>query len=356
MSRHHVSKPRSASTSHVAAQPDSHRPAPHHAPHDAPQHLMRLQGVVGNQEVQRLLAGAPSIQRTLTITNYNTTAGGVAENQVLNTAQVRDAITRMVSNSRHRATILSNLTQQDSANAASPDVHSLAQTLCGAITDATTLAQVRDAIGSTLINTNREEADEFDALLERASNPKSRAKGTPNEIARTSLPGDLPTKVQTITTKIGTINTKLAALALTDFDNVYPSAWAVTVKDGLDIRTAHDNGAGWLPAGNVAATFAAYDQRVQRVVGRGPVQAAIRQGTYTEAGAMVRAASAQLGAAERQYYAWAAHSGDSRSPYIEISVPGNKNGRVVYDFENNRFFYTIHYNWHKGYNPFFLIT
>lgn len=59
-------------------------------------------------------------------------------------------------------------------------------------------------------------------------------------------------------------------------------------------------------------------------------------------------------AEDRRFYAWSSHA-DAVSQYIEFSVPGKKDQRMVFDFVNKTVYWTVHYKWYRGFNPFFLV-
>ncbi len=37
-------------------------------------------------------------------------------------------------------------------------------------------------------------------------------------------------------------------------------------------------------------------------------------------------------------------------------MPGENDGRLVFDIERQRFFFTIDYNWRNGFNPFYRVA
>ncbi len=314
-------------------------------------HLYRLQRTLGNSVVSRLVR--PPVQRTVTIMNYNTKQGGVAENQVLDIGRVRTAITGAVTDQGDRTTVLATLTTLDSQNHQAPDVAVLATTLSAGTKKVATQSQGAEAVGSTLLNTNRTEAPLWERLITR-SGTLSRAMGTPGSITLNGLEAALGVTVGNIQQGVLAIDTALRnppkKLEATEFDG-----WVQELAGNLNIRTAHENGAGWLPAGNVPGTFPALQGRVNTARTGATIANLVTNGTMTALQADYRAVRTALNPEERRYFGWCSHGGPV-SPYIEVGVPGEKDGRVVFDIERRLFFFTVHYNWHKGYNPFLQIT
>lgn len=44
------------------------------------------------------------------------------------------------------------------------------------------------------------------------------------------------------------------------------------------------------------------------------------------------------------------------SPHIEFAGPSTDVSRFVYDYATGAFYLSVHYQWHRGYNPFFRVT
>ena len=136
----------------------------------------------------------------------------------------------------------------------------------------------------------RREASAFETLVS-AAHTTSQQKGTTNSIYLQDLPGTLGTAV---------------------------GRASVVTPPSKDIRGPHHNNSGWLPAVNVPA----------------------RNDLTTTA--------------SRSWYDAAS---DGASAYVEVTVAGthlhSDGWRVVYDFVNQVDYVTLHYHWHKGYNPFF---
>lgn len=226
----------------------------------------------------------------------------------------------------------------------------------------------------------------------------SRTKGNPNTIAVGSLIGLLATAGAALTARHGIIsakNTQLDAVAnyIAGRALWYPRHRANYGMAG--IRSGHENGAGWLPAVVAAppeaALFAAILLRgTQRagVVGNAR-RAAI--GAYIVARHGARADSSEveddidgyvttpnIDARELQEYfyryifwpasgnrnnrvqiAWARYgtdnSGIANCAYIEFNG-GGAASRIIWDYVNDEFYLSAHYNWVDGFNSFFQIT
>jgi hypothetical protein len=312
--------------------------------------ILQMQQNMGNAATLAKLRGP--IQRSLTITNYNTKQGGAKEDQLLNIQVVRAAITQKVTHGADKQKVLTKLAALDGQNVTATDVQTLATQLSEGTTQVATEAQVRDAIGSTLINPKESEATLFDNLILRATS-MSYQKGTPNVISKDNLERTVA-GVGTLVTNIKALDTALQTPAKDAVGETDIGSWVTILNSyDLNIRTAHENGAGWLPKGNVAATFANLKGVVDTAFGtarQNPLAAA-----YSDEMLRYMAIMKKLQPDDRRYFAWGSYGGDE-SPYIEFGVPGEKDGRLVFDFETKTFFFTVHYAWHKGYNAFFSVT
>lgn len=332
--------------------------------HGTHTHLLALQRTVGNRAVVEMLAGradrpAPPadvpVQRTVTILSYDVGARG-PDNAVLDVDAVRGAITARLPAGADRTRVLANLAAANLANRTDADVNDLATHLCTGAP--TRIAAVADAIGSTLTaqGTNADEAGQFEDARQVATT-MSCSKGTPNTI----MVGKLAQKFvggnyAAIIGQIRALDTKLRSRQDRVQDATH-DAWVSLLAGDLNVRTAHENGAGWLPAVDVLPHRRLYDAHLASRVGKRNVAAWIRAGNSGERAAFNAINSRKLFAQpdDRRRFLWASYS-QSASPYIEFGVPGKKDQRIVFDFTTKTFYFTVHYKWYLGYNPFFTIT
>ncbi len=324
--------------------------------HRAPDKRLPL----GNQALLRM------IQRTITIDNYNTRAGGLADNQNLDIAAVRESISRVV-NGASKQTILNALTTLNAQNHHAADVHTLANDLCQGINDPAVIAAVRKAVGDTIVNPKEGERDLYKKLIDERA-VLSYQKAHPGTISMIDLGravAKAPEVVQLVTKLHNDLQTppKWVLEKSTDV-----SEWVFCMNPGAQLRTPHSNGAGWLPATSYTTDYTQHNQTVNTAVAALRAEQTDVNSTRARqkklAGmsdhALYRdAAIKHLTPQQRRYLAWGAFAESNNgagSPYIEFGVPGESDGRVVFDFTTGNFYFTVHYNWHQGLNPFFQIV
>jgi hypothetical protein len=293
----------------------------------------------------------PAVQRTVTILSYDVGKGGPYHAE-LNLPAVRTAIQGAVKGP-NQATILARLATANTQNWTGGDVVVLATHLCAGTPVAVTT--VADAIGSTLLltyRTNAEEAQQFEQAR-AVANSMSRSKGTPNQIALATLDGALGSAgIAGIKQAIGVLDAKLGtrqdAVAEATVDS-----WPDILAGALNVREVHGNGAGWLPTVDIATPLAAYQGIVDNAYAAAAPGWIAAKGEAAVRFSLINSNRFPTSEA-RRYYVWASKA-QGISPYIEFSVPGHKDLRVVFDFVNRQYYFTVHYKWYKGYNPFFLI-
>lgn len=315
---------------------------------------------IGNQALLRM------IQRTITIDNYNTRVGGLHDDQDLDIAAVRESISRAV-NGPSKQTILNTLTTLNAQNYHAADVHTLANDLCQGIADQAVIATVRKAVGDTIVNPKQGERDLYKKLIDERA-VLSYQKAHPGSIGMTDLGravANAPQVVRLVTELHNSLQTPPRWVLERSTD---VSEWAFCMNPGAQLRTPHGNGAGWLPNGSYTTDYTQHNQTVNTAVTDmraeqtdvNTTRARQRKLAGMSDHALYRdAAIKHLTPQQRRYLAWGAYAESNHgagSPYIEFGVPGEADGRVVFDFTTGDFYFTVHYNWHQGLNPFFRIT
>lgn len=319
-------------------------------PLSVPERLTALQRTAGNRAVAGLVAGAGlPVQRAITILSYNVGKRG-PDDAELDVPVVRTAIQRAVP-PPNQARVLANLQNADAHGWQGGDVVALATHLTAGM-PAATRDLVAEAIGGTLTaqGTNPEEAGQFEATRARAQS-MSRAKGTPNQITVGDLDTATGAGIAGIAARIRALDAKLARRQPAVRD-VSVEAWAHQLGADVNVREAHGNAAGWLPAVDIAARHGQLKGVVDHRVGLPRIQQWIAGNSELAARYDVIASDRFFTAEDRRYFVWSSHA-DAVSPYIEFSVPGKKDQRLVFDFVHQTIYWTVHYKWYKGFNPFF---
>ncbi len=358
---------------------DPHYLLPHAlVPHPGmgPAEILRLHQTIGNRAVGQLLHGATAsqpgqVQRTITITSidYNPLTQHHS-NSTVNPDGFANALgdildTKVEALGQAAITKLkSKIGQIGAQNLSGPDIPTLAATIAiwlvanaglrnqdKAAVQAALPKFVEDALtGQAETGLEDKYHDNFTALLSAAT-VKSKSKATPNVVALASVPQNIQNVINEAVTKIRTKNQ-----FLTNNNNLLDTAMD-------DLRSAHENGSGWLP--RVVRNAPQIEQRLE------PLKKLFyKQNNKNTAAAGTDLSqvplskellqSARLTAKERLQLAWSRYAAGAStagpSEYIEFNLPIV--GRLIYDYEsaNGKFFITFHYNWHRGHNPFFEIT
>lgn len=210
------------------------------------------------------------------------------------------------------------------------------------------------------------------ALLDVATT-KSSAKATPNVISSASLNdavGSLGDAVRAIRNKIVARNNLLLGRMGREIGLIDQAELGGAAGYGLGIRSMHQNGAGWLPSGavNLPTTLDALlnqinqaeaailtdDRQAQIRNLTDQQQALARRGIKKQAVGQIMNALPERTRIMLIWGSYAQNQGELMN-YVEFNLPARIN-RMMYDYVNGRFFITAHYNWYKGYNPFFEVT
>ena len=231
----------------------------------------------------------------------------------------------------------------------------------------------------------------FRALAAAGGAVLSRRKKVPSTISKASLHGvSVPTDTALSLLIVNLTNRNNALNNVND----YVAGWTPRNRAGdamAGIRSPHQNGAHWLPnftAAGAAASEAALAAAVNAAVINlnGDTRARFRAlGAALQAAAAGAARASDIednvdasnnAALKNHFYrnvfwnavptkaarvqlAWARYATDwgaiANCPYIEFGG-GGLASRFVWDYVNDRFFLSAHYNWVDGYNPFFEIT
>jgi hypothetical protein len=284
--------------------------------------------------------------------------------------------------------------------AAQPDVPTLAVAIVHAVAGASIpirnalLQNVGDlelALG-THAHTNAGGGDiaHFRALMNAGGVVPSRRKGAPNTMSLLALTGaDLGTATALNHVIAAVTNRNNALNTVTD----YVAGWTPRSRASeafIGIRSAHQNGAGWLlqfTAGAAvleAALLARANIDGLALQGTGkPNKVAMGIALVNAFTAAAQASDVEVAVdasgdvslqnyfyrtlfwtavptkANRVLLAWARYATDSGAiancPYIEFAG-GGWASRFIWDYVNDRFFLSAHYNWVDGFNPFFQIT
>jgi hypothetical protein len=240
-------------------------------------------------------------------------------------------------------------------------------------------------------NAGGKDIENFRALMKAGSVVPSRSKAVPNRMGQqvlTSTDSGTAAALNHLITDITQRNSDL------DMRRYYIDGWYAPgrANDGFNgIRSPHQNGAGWLPqftAANAAALetnllarATAVGQQLQangiaarvalgtaliNAVAAANNDASSLEITIDESGnqALKRVFyehvfwSAVPTKADRVLLAWARYATGAGAiancPYIEFAGGGIAN-RFIWDYVNDTFFLSVHYNWVDGYNPFFEI-
>jgi hypothetical protein len=216
------------------------------------------------------------------------------------------------------------------------------------------------------------EITEFNAVLNAAST-KSSAKGAPNVVAQGDLDGavgGLGAATQAVRDLIVRQTASLLRRMEGEIDLIDTGNLGAAAGLGMGVRSMHQNGAGWLPDGAVAlpttlaaltnqinATFATYftpGRRAYLARISGAERLAIRQSMMSRA---VRAEIGPLPERTKIMLIWGSYAQNQGAlmNYVEFNVASRIN-RMMYDYVNGRFYITPHYNWYRGFNPFFQLT
>ena len=284
---------------------------------------------------------------------------------------------------------------------AQPDVPSLATAMVAAASAGApgALAALTPHVGDLVqalgdnapTNAGAVDVGNFNTLKAAGGVVMSRQKAVPstmNQAALNGASGATNTALNLLIARITARNNALDQVA----SYIAPGAWLPRARASMTmagIRSPHQNGAGWLPA------FAAAPLDAAVLAATGPagvaLQADHRPARQAIGNALVAAAAAAAAEASdvettvdasgsnglinhfyrsvfwpsvptkaaRVELAWARFATDfgtlANCPYIEFAG-GGAASRFVWDYVNDRFFLSAHYNMVGGYNPFFRIT
>jgi hypothetical protein len=211
-----------------------------------------------------------------------------------------------------------------------------------------------------------------EAVLDAATT-KSSAKGVPNVVPFASLNGavdGLGDAVQTVRNLIAGRNRLLFGRMGREMDLMDQAALGGAAGLDLGVRSMHQNGAGWLPPGAVVlpttldalvdliitARNALYTDQIRARIAALPNAARSRARLAIESQAVGQVVNA-LPVRTRVMLIWGSYAQNQGAlmNYVEFHIAARIN-RMMYDYVNGRFYITAHYNWYKGYNPFFQIT
>lgn len=279
---------------------------------------------------------------------------GVPSHATLNIAALQGAITQKVTSSKERGLVLTTLTQN--RNASANDVPALAAILA-ARQSARTVAEVEEAIGSLLAGPHisqwtQVEATQNDALLDAAQTVKSRAKGVPNTIPLATLDKVTKADFAGLIAKVKILQTTTKRRLPAEARELQEEYWLQHLSGEMDVRSCHTNGAGWLPVGSTQPRYDVLDNQINQAITTNVLARRRLQGTQPFRFSFINS----LSQTDRRDFVWTAHCrGYHHSPYVEFSVSGYKDLRLVYDCLTGRYYATVHYKWQRGYNPFFHI-
>lgn len=344
--------------------------------------LLALQRGAGNRAVARFL-NVQQIDFNPLSGNFHTSHLDVATFlQTISGSNFHNACTQ---NEKGR---LQNI---DAANLAALDVPRLADAVIQHLTNGSqprinALTPHRSTLeGALVVAAPREVSDKeenvFKRLLNRASQ-KSRSKGTPNRIALASLTQFEPEMANGVNFIHGLVAARNQDLGVLNTFTAEPSlSTSDHAANGLPVRSAHMNMAGWLQQHNVAATLDvaanAWAQQMA-VSGGGMYQSEIvRLFGAAPAGVtpqMIESSDLDLQVKRRYYrevmfttlgpprqcatHAWREYANSTLPgcPFIEFTASGAGGlSRYVWDYVNDRWYVNVHYNWVLGYNPFFRV-
>lgn len=217
---------------------------------------------------------------------------------------------------------------------------------------------------------------------------RSRSKGVASEVDLDKLPPGTKDFLQKLNAIIKTRHLELDDVAkypLLDSKGIDSSSRA---SAKLNVRSPHENKAGWLPQFKAAtkekalegaipeflkqfsrlARSSAKADRVEylrrtdwfegkpiEIENRTKMPENLKKVYYRDCFAETVNTRAQ-----RAQLAWARYVnqfGETNYPYVEFTAE-NADGvsRVIYDYMNDIFYITLHYNWVQGFNPFFKIN
>jgi hypothetical protein len=245
---------------------------------------------------------------------------------------------------------------------------------------------------STATNASEKERNVFTQLLKEAD-PKSRAKGTPSVVAVGKLLDAQQASIKNLQDRLIERNNEIDLLA------TYVNSTATDphhrANSGFgNLRSTHEGRAGWLAAspqsvqqsfqatftqwlaGMIQAPnsqeaitlqgFAASKNKVLAQLTLDELEAtnaprAVKRVVY---GSLFFRNVGSVGLTtkgERVQLAWARYVdsavNNQGSTYLEFDgVNGQGISRIVWNFITDQFFICVHYNWFKGYNPFFAVT
>jgi hypothetical protein len=285
-------------------------------------------------------------------------------------------------------------------HAAQPDIPTLATAIVNAIGAQSipirnallrNVGELELALG-THAHTNAGGGDSanFRTLMGAGGVVPSRRKGAPNTMSMIALAGEDQATATALNFLITTLTNRNNALnTVAD----YVAGWTPRSRasEGLNaIRSSHQNGAGWLPqfTAPAAALEAALLARanttgpilqgsaipIRAAAGTALVNAVAGANQPSDVEEVVDASTDQFlknyfyrtvfwaavpTKANRVLLAWARYATDAGNiancPYIEFGG-GGLASRFIWDYANDRFFLSAHYNWVDGFNPFFQIT
>lgn len=352
--------------------------------------VLQMQRAAGNQAVGRVLAREirvtpvdynPESQRLI----HSTVEGNALKVQIRQAQALWDVLNGP---ERQRLDKLHQQTLQGS------DVPTLADAIIGYLAGGTKarvlaisaqkslLEEAIAAVAETKANTA--EKGHFRQVQGMASH-MSRNKGTPNTLPWAQVTGDLRSAVTNLTAKLLTRNQYLAGTNYAALDPTQTSTGRATYQFD-QVRSPHQNRAGWLQAHAAPNVEAALDNAAQawvdniRLNGSAAARGHINQrfplpapGPYTSR----QVEDSALPAVMRQHYlsndfaqtvptgddritlAWSRYAEDFMAgcPYIEFTAEDAGGvSRFIYDYINDELYANTHYNWVDGFSPFFHIT
>ena len=352
--------------------------------------VLQMQRAAGNQAVGRVLAREirvtpvdynPESQRLI----HSTVDGGALKAQIKQAQALWDVLNGP---ERQRLEKLHQQTLQGS------DVPTLADAIIGYLAGSTAgrvaaigvqKSLLEDVIGAVAqTKASASEKGHFREVQGMASH-MSRNKGTPNTLPWAQVTGNLRTAVTNLTATLQTRNQYLAGTNYAALDPTQTSTGRATYQFD-QIRSAHQNRAGWLQAHVAPNVEGALDTAAQawianiRANGSAAAQAQINQKFPLPAAAPFTSRQLEdsaLPAVMRQHYlnndfaqtvptgddritlAWLRYADDFMAgcPFIEFTAEDAGGvSRFIYDYINDALYANTHYNWVDGFSPFFHIT
>lgn len=340
----------------------------------------------------------PVIQRLVRVQNidYNPQTGNFLSSNfdVGNIVRELQATNFWARLNRGEQTNLRNLANVGAANVLGNDVPTLATGLIAHVTGggggrvgALTphVRELEHALGRAAAREVSDREETAFNTLHNLCRVKSRAKGVPNEVRFQDLPVRARTSLQSLIKQLRKAHNILNQIPLYIRNEVESSGRASS--QFTTVRSPHENRAGWLPQPAVVTREAALNLAVANYItplmwtslssnARAKIRA-LTGGTYNNAPATAVEDYCFFTLADRQNYfnnifaptvptkqdrlrlAWDRYVRScnvNNCPFIEFAAE-NAGGvsRFIYDFMQDRFYASVHYNWVNGFNPFIWI-